>query len=109
MKDYPTAQVYYKVSVEAAQEAENNVIWAIGLGRMSSLPMYNGQSQEALPLLQEAQRLASTYAAASTRAWLASIEAEAHAHLTIPLPAFGFLSRLKAWLNKSNQKIAKME
>lgn len=81
MKVYVPAQEYYKVSIEAAQEANDYTLWAVGLGRMSSLPLYSDQPQEALPLLQEAQHLAAQHSTATIRAWLASIEAEAQAHL----------------------------
>jgi transcriptional regulator with XRE-family HTH domain len=81
MKDYATARAYYKVSIEATQEANNYTLWAVGLGRMSSLPIYSDQPQEALPLLQEAQRLAAQHSTAIIRAWLASVEAEAYANL----------------------------
>lgn len=81
MNDYVTARAYYKVSIEAAQEANNFTLWAVGLGRMSSLSIYSGQPQEALPLLQEAQRLSAQHSTAIIRAWLASVEAEAHANL----------------------------
>lgn len=81
MKVYVPAQEYYKVSIEAAQEANDYTLWAVGLGRMSSLPIYSNQPQEALPLLQEAQHLAAQHSTATIRAWLACIEAEAQANL----------------------------
>jgi len=81
MNDYSTAKAYYKVSIEAAKEAENHTLCAVGLGRMSSLPIYTDNPHEAIPLLREARRVARQHSPASICAWLASIEAEAHAHL----------------------------
>jgi tetratricopeptide (TPR) repeat protein len=81
MNDYATAQEYYNVSIETAQEAENYTLWAIGLVRMSSLPIYSKRPQEALPLLQAAKRLAVTHSSSTILAWIASMEAEAHANL----------------------------
>lgn len=79
--DYASAQSYYQVALEAAQEAENPLLFAIGLGRKSSLPLYNQHPQEALPLLQQACRLANHHASPSLLAWLHSLEAETLATL----------------------------
>jgi len=81
MKDHPSARAYYHVSIEAAQEANDYSLWAVGLGRMSSLPIYSDLPQKALPHLRQAQDLASRHDVATTRAWLASVEAEAQANL----------------------------
>lgn len=81
MNDHLHAHIYYTVSIEAAQEANNHLLWAIGLGKMSSLPTYQGKAQEALSYLQQAQRVASNRDMPTIHTWLAAVEAEAHAHL----------------------------
>lgn len=81
MNEYATAQSYYSVSIEAAEEAENFALLAIGLGRMSSLPIYREKARHALPLLQKAQQVALQHSTFTIRSWLASVDAEAHANL----------------------------
>lgn len=81
MNNYSVAMSYYKVSIEAAREADNHILWAVGLGRMSSLPIYSNNPHDAVPLLQEAQKVAVKHSPPQIAAWLASVEAEAQAHL----------------------------
>lgn len=80
MHNYTTAHAYYTVGIKAAQEADNYTLWAVGLGRMSSLPIYDGHPDQAIPHLQEAQYLAERNCSPMTRAWLASVKAEAYAN-----------------------------
>lgn len=79
MHDYSTAWSYYKFSIHAAQMAHNHDLEAVGLGRMSFLFTYSKQAKEALPLLEEAQRLTRQSSATIIPSWLAAIEAEAYA------------------------------
>lgn len=79
--DYAHAWSYYKFSINAAQDARNHDLEAVGLGRMSFLFTYNGQAQQTLPLLLEAQRLTRQDSITTIRPWLAAIKAEAHANL----------------------------
>lgn len=81
MHNYAPAHAYYTVAIKAAQEADNYALWAVGLGRMSSLPIYDGHPDQAIPHLQEAQYLAERNCSPMTRAWLASVKAEAYANL----------------------------
>ena len=80
MHNYTTAHAYYTVGIKAAQEADNYTLWAVGLGHMSSLPIYDGHPDQAIPHLQEAQYLAERNCSPPTRAWLASVKAEAYAN-----------------------------
>jgi tetratricopeptide (TPR) repeat protein len=79
MREYMLAWAYYAFSVKAAQEARNSDLWAVGLGRMALLLIYYGQTQQALPLVQQAQQAEIQHA--GIRAWLAAVEAEVHARL----------------------------
>jgi transcriptional regulator with XRE-family HTH domain len=83
LNDYNQARAYYKVSIDAAQEAENTALWAVGLGRMSFLSTYNGHANDAILLLQEAQYLATQRqdTSAIIRCWLAAVEAEAQSSI----------------------------
>ncbi len=83
LNDYNQARAYYKVSIDAAQEAENTALWAVGLGRMSFLSTYNGHANDAILLLQEAQYLATQRqdTPAIFRCWLAAVEAEAQSSI----------------------------
>src|SRR6266568_3649484 len=81
MQDYSTAWSYYSLALHAAQEARHEDLWAVGLGRMSFLLTYSDQAREALPLLEEAERLAQQSAHPIIRSWLAVVEAEAQAHV----------------------------
>lgn len=101
MKDYPSARAYYHVSIEAAQEANDYSLWAVGLGRMSSLPIYSDLPQKALPHLRQAQDLASRNSAVTTRAWLASVEAEAQANLHDELACLRALKQAEHFLGLS--------
>ena len=79
MQDYATAWTYYKFSLHAAQEAANEDLRAVGLGRLSFLVADGGHVSKAILLLQEAQHGASRNAI--IRCWLAALEAEGQARL----------------------------
>ncbi len=81
MRDYIAAQSYYKVSLEAAQEAENATLSVTALGRMSFLPIYEEKPEYALLLLQKAGCIATKKCDPLVQSWLAAIEAEAHASM----------------------------
>jgi transcriptional regulator with XRE-family HTH domain/tetratricopeptide (TPR) repeat protein len=101
MKEYASARAYYHVSIEAAQEANDFTLWAVGLGRMSSLPIYSDLPQKALPHLRQAQELASQHCKATTRAWLASVEAEAQANLYDASACLRALKQAERFINPS--------
>lgn len=82
LQDYPTAWSYYTVALHAAQDAHHADLRAVGLGRMNFLLTYSRQVQEALPLLEEAQHLTRQSSSSTIRSWLATVEAEAQAHLS---------------------------
>ncbi len=79
--NHVAANNYNKVSFEVALETGNDALRAVVLGRMATIPTNNGQSQIALPLLQEARRLSAQSATLTTRAWLAAKEAEMWANV----------------------------
>ena len=81
MNNFTAARAYYDVSLKAAQEGENTLLRAIGLGRISSLHIYRDHPEDALPLLQESCQIAIRYNSFLIIAWTASLEAEVHANL----------------------------
>jgi tetratricopeptide (TPR) repeat protein len=81
MQDHHVASLYYHFAIAAAKEAGKNVLRAVGLGRLSFLPIYAGEAQQAIPLLQEANALLSSDTQPMLSTWLALLEAEALAHL----------------------------
>lgn len=103
MRNYTLAKSYYKVSIEAAKEANNQTLWAVGLGRMSSLPIYNSNPHEAIPLLQAAQKVAVLHCTPQINAWLASVEAEAQANLHDEQLCIQLLGSAEHTLDSANQ------
>lgn len=80
LNQYSTAQSCYTFAASAAKEAKDYDLWACALVRNAFLPLFDRQYHDALPLLQEAQRIAR-YGDATlvTRFWVAAVEAEAYA------------------------------
>jgi tetratricopeptide (TPR) repeat protein len=81
LQDYQNAQIYYNFSIYAAKEAGNNALRAVGLGRLSFLPIYQDEPMQARPLLQEAKQLLAYIPRPMINSWLAVVEAEVMAHL----------------------------
>lgn len=75
------ARNYYRLAARAAEEVENHALRATALGREGFLPVYGGQPQNALPLLQQAETLAQEQVTGQTKAWLAMMEAETLARI----------------------------
>src|SRR5258707_3316413 len=70
---------YYIFSLRVARDPRHTDLWAAGVGWIALLHIYWGQSQQALPLLQEAQR--QELHNQRLRSWLSAIEAEVQAKL----------------------------
>jgi transcriptional regulator with XRE-family HTH domain/tetratricopeptide (TPR) repeat protein len=81
MRCYAQARKYYTVAVEAAQEADNQALQAVSWGRMSFTWTYEGNPQAALVCVQTARHVGGQSINATTRAWLAAVEAEIQANL----------------------------
>jgi hypothetical protein len=79
-QDYATAWTYYTFSLNAAQEASNEDLRAVGLGRQSLLLAASGQFPQSLWLLQKAQQNIPIHQA-MIRSWLAVVEAEVQEQL----------------------------
>ncbi len=81
LRDFEKAQAYYKVSIDAAREASNEHLEAVGLASLAIRLTHLNQPYKALPMVQEARRITAKGGTATTRAWLAAVEAEVHANL----------------------------
>ena len=81
MRNFSIAASYYKMSIVAAKEENSYTLVATGLGRMSSLPIYNRNPADALPLLKDAQRQAHREGSTALLAWLYALQAEALANI----------------------------
>lgn len=80
MNDHPSAQSYYRVSIEAAQEAGHSNLSAITLGRASLLPVNSMVTGDKTAMLRKAQLLAKKGGMWLSYAWLSAIEAETWAN-----------------------------
>jgi DNA-binding SARP family transcriptional activator len=79
MHDFKRAEGYYKLSIIAAQEAENPALEAVALGRFTRVLNHTHREDEKLSSIQYARSLASRAATAPTSSWLAAEEALIHA------------------------------
>jgi hypothetical protein len=80
-KQRPRAEGYFSVALQAAHEAESADLGAWTLAMWSILPAYDGDPAGALALIQQGQAVAGHAVTATRRAWLAAMEAKAHAGL----------------------------
>jgi len=81
LRDFDKAQSYYRVSIEAAREAGNCPLEAVGLASLAIRLTHLDQADKALPLVQEARHLTTQSGTMTTRTWLAAVEAEVQATL----------------------------
>ena len=81
LKQRPRAEGYFSVALQAAHEAESADLGAWTLAMRSILPAYDGDPVGALALIQQGQAFARQPVTATRRAWLAAMEAKAHAGL----------------------------
>jgi tetratricopeptide (TPR) repeat protein len=81
LRDESKALAYFKVAVQAADDAGSPDLAAWALATRSLIPTYTGDPVAALRLLQEAQDRTRGHVSPSRMAWLAALEARAHAGL----------------------------
>jgi len=81
LREQARALAYFEVAVQAADDADAPDLAAWALATRSIVPAYTGDPATALRLLQEAQDRAAGHVSLSRRAWLAAMEARAHAGL----------------------------
>jgi transcriptional regulator with XRE-family HTH domain len=77
---YADAAQCYTFAASAAKEVKAHDLWACALVRHAFLPIYDRRFQDALPLLQVAEKVARRGdGALTTRHWVAMVSAEAYA------------------------------
>jgi tetratricopeptide (TPR) repeat protein len=81
LRDEPKALAYFKVAVQAADDAGSPDLAAWALATRSLIPTYTGDPAAALKLLQEAEDRAHGHVSPSRLAWLTALEARAQAGL----------------------------
>jgi tetratricopeptide (TPR) repeat protein len=80
IEDRPAAAGYFRVGIEAAKEANDRALGAYLVGSSCVQPAYRERPYARLRRLQgRTHGFARSDASPSTRAWLATLEAEAHA------------------------------
>jgi tetratricopeptide (TPR) repeat protein len=78
--DYDMAQSCYLFAASAAKEANAYDLWATACVRHAYLPIYEGRYENALPLLENAWRIAQQgNSLFPTKYWVAAVQAEAEA------------------------------
>lgn len=99
--EHATAQSYYQTALDAAQEANDRALGAYAVGSASTLPGFRASPEHTLFLLAEGSHgFRSTDASPTTRAWLGSLEAEAHAKAGQEADAFRALDRAATALGR---------
>jgi hypothetical protein len=93
LRDEGRALAYFKVAVQAADDAGSPDLAAWALATRSLIPTYTGDPAAALRLLLEAQDRARGHVSPSRLAWLAALEARAQAGLGDPAASLAALSR----------------
>jgi tetratricopeptide (TPR) repeat protein len=91
---------YYVSALEAAREARHAILQAVILGRMSFIPIYDGEPQKALPLVEQAQLLVSQGTADVIPAWLWAIAGEAYANVGDAVASSEALARAEWLINR---------
>ena len=79
IQEIDLAWEYYKFALKIAQDSHSTDLWASAVGRIALLLIHWGQPQQALPLLQEANK--KEIHNQRLRSWLFAIEAEIQAML----------------------------
>jgi hypothetical protein len=102
LRDEGKALAYFKVAVQATDDAGSPDLAAWALATRSLIPTYTGDPAAALRLLQEARDRARGHVSPSRLAWLAALEARAHAGL-------GDAAASLAALNRADRAIERAE
>jgi hypothetical protein len=101
LREEVRALAYFEVAVQAADDANAPDLAAWALATRSIVPAYTGDPAAALRLLQEAWDRAAGYVSPSRRAWLAAMEARAHAGLGDARSSLAALGRAEAAIERA--------
>lgn len=79
MHDLGSARRHYRLAVEHAQRANDSLLTAYMLGSMASFVVHEGEASEGVTLIRHAAQVSTGQRPATADAWLAAMEAVAHA------------------------------
>lgn len=77
--DLGSARRHYRLAVEHAQRAGDSLLTAYMLGSLASFVVHEGEASEGLALIRHAATASAGQLPATAEAWLAAMEAVAHA------------------------------
>jgi tetratricopeptide (TPR) repeat protein len=101
LREQARSLAYFEVAVQAADDADAPDLAAWALATRSIVPAYTGDPAAALRLLQQAQDRAAGHVSPSRRAWLAAMEARAHAGLGDAGSSLAALGRAEAAIERA--------
>jgi hypothetical protein len=101
LREETRALAYFDVAMQAADDAAAPDLAAWALATQSIVPAYSGDPAAALRLLQEAQDRAAGHVTPSRNAWLAAMEARAHAGLGDARSSLAALGRAEAAIERA--------
>jgi transcriptional regulator with XRE-family HTH domain len=79
MHDLGSARRYYRLAVEYSRRAEESLLTMYMLGSLASFVVHKGEASEGLALIRHAAKTSTEQSPATASAWLAAMEAVAHA------------------------------
>ncbi len=103
MQDIGSAYDCYRTAIKAARTVENPLLTAYMLGSLASLSLYHGDAEDALAFLAESSGLIGPAAEPTPRAWLACLEASAHAVARAEYAAWSALDKAAAAIEQADQ------
>ncbi len=96
MHDLGSARRHYRLAVEHAQRVGDSLLTAYMLGSMASFVVHEGEASEGLALVRHAAKASTGHRPATGDAWLAAMEAVAHATSGDDVQAWRALDRAEA-------------
>jgi transcriptional regulator with XRE-family HTH domain len=93
LRQYAAARVYFNLGINAAEEADDLALKAFILGNIGHTLSAASKPKQALGVLEAAQGIAAKTATATTRSWLAAVEAHAQAGLGATAACLAALDR----------------
>jgi transcriptional regulator with XRE-family HTH domain len=96
MNDLGSARRYYRLAVEHAQRAQDSLLSAYMLGSLASFVVHEGDANEGLALIRHAATVSTEQRPATADAWLAALQAVAHATAGDDVQTWRTLDRAEA-------------
>lgn len=93
MHDLGSARRHYRLAVEHAQRVDDSLLTTYMLGSMASFVVHEGEASDGLALIRHAAKASTGHRPATADAWLAALEAVAHATSGDDIQAWRALDR----------------